>query len=55
MRVSGTKAQRFAANVTTDVEFGNRNYEQFREFTYRNGTLEFTAPARSSTTFVAVR
>jgi hypothetical protein len=55
VRVSGTTAQRFAAHVTTDVEHGNRNYEPFREFTYRNHTLEYTAPARSAITFAAVR
>jgi hypothetical protein len=55
VRVAGTKSKSFAANVTTDVEYGDRNYEPFKTFVYRNGTLEYTAPARSSVTFSAAR
>lgn len=53
VRISGTKSKKFTANVTTDVEYGDRNYEPFSTFVYKNGTLEYTAPARSSVTFIA--
>lgn len=33
----------------------NPNYEPFQAFVYRNGTLEYTAPARSSVGFTAAR
>ncbi len=48
--VAGTRAAA-AAWTTSDAEFGNHNHEPFREFRQSGGTLSFSAPARSSTTF----
>ena len=55
VKLSGTKSNSFVANVTTDVEYGDRNYEPFSTFVYRNGTVEYTAPARSAVTFTGER
>jgi hypothetical protein len=51
VRVSGAQSQKLAANITTDPDFGNRNYEPFRDFAWQKGVLEYSAPPRSSITF----
>jgi len=53
--VVGATVRRFVAHLTTDTDYCNRNYEPFTDFRYDNGTLEYTAPPRSSTGFVSAR
>jgi hypothetical protein len=55
IKVAGATARLFAAHLTTDSDYGNRNYDPFTDFAYHDGTLEYVAPARSSTSFVSAR
>ncbi len=50
--VRGSSATDFAARLTTDTAFGDRNYEETSAFHFENGTLRFNAPPRSVTTFL---
>lgn len=50
LSVKGAKARTASAFVTTDVEFGDRNYEALGMMKVVDGKIAFDAPARSSTT-----
>jgi hypothetical protein len=51
LTIQGSKATQWHGFVTTDVEFGNRNYESLGEMKVKGGGISCTAPTRSVTTF----
>jgi hypothetical protein len=51
--IRGAAGQSFAARVTTDPAFGDRDYDELSAVAIEDGRLRFAAPARSATTFTA--
>jgi hypothetical protein len=51
LTIRGVETRYANAFVTTDVDFGNRNYEPLGKVDVKNGRLKYRAPARSVTPF----